>query len=64
MSVRRHAVIRGIWRTLAQGGYTVNVQRPIANHRFPEWKPFLDAVQQRVWDFLAGTARTVDEMAQ
>jgi Mycothiol maleylpyruvate isomerase N-terminal domain len=51
--VRRHAAIRDILRALALSGYTVNVQPPIDTDRFPEWQPFLDAVQQRRPD--AGT---------
>ncbi len=35
------------------GGYTGNVSRQIDHERFPEWQPFLDAVQQRRPD--AGT---------
>jgi Mycothiol maleylpyruvate isomerase N-terminal domain len=51
--VRRHAAIRDILRALALSGYTANVQPPIDTDRFPEWQPFLDAVQQRRPD--AGT---------
>ena len=44
----------GILRTLAtRYGYTGNVQRRIDNERFPEWQPFVDAIQQRRPD--AGT---------
>jgi hypothetical protein len=52
--VQRHAGRHGILRTLAKGnGYTYLVRNRIDSERFPEWRPFLDAVQQRRPD--AGT---------
>ena len=69
-------MLGGILRTLAtECGYTDKV-RPIDNDRFPEWRPFVDAVQQRrpdagtwceawtVRDIVAHQAGNAEELAR
>jgi uncharacterized protein (TIGR03083 family) len=66
----------GILRTLARSGYTLRVRQPIDDDRFPEWQPFLDAVQRRrpdagtwceawtVRDIVAHQAGNAEELAR